>query len=49
MEIETKTVEDFQNLFVDIRGKFSDIISDFQSSPIFKYHAINYFPEGCLK
>ena len=49
MEIETKTVEEFQRIFVDIRAKFSDIISDYQSSPIFKDYAINYFPEGCFQ
>ena len=41
---ETKDVKEFQDIFVDIRGKFSDIISDFESFPIFKDHAISYFP-----
>ena len=49
MEIETKTAEEFQKIFVDIRGKFNDIISDFESFPLFKDHAFNYFPEGCLE
>ena len=48
MEIETKTTEEFQDIFVDIRGKFSDIITDFESFPLFRDHAINYFPEGNL-
>ena len=48
MEIETKDEQEFQEIFVDIRGKFSDIINDFESFPLFKDHAINYFPEGCL-
>lgn len=49
MEIETKSTEEFQEIFVDIRGRFSDIITNFESFPLFKDHAINYFPEGNLK
>lgn len=48
MEIETKTEEDFQKIFVEIRGEFSDMITDFMSFPLFKDHIINYFPDGCL-
>lgn len=48
MEIETKDVEEFQNIFVDIRGRFSDIITNFESFPLFRDHIINYFPEGNL-
>lgn len=44
MEIETETEEKFQEIFVDIRGRFSDIITGFESFPLFKDHAINYFP-----
>ncbi|MBU1111184.1 MAG: Lrp/AsnC family transcriptional regulator [archaeon] len=46
MEIETKDEKDFQDIFVDIRGKFSEIITNFESFPIFKDYVINYFPEG---
>ncbi len=46
MEIETKDGQEFQDIFVDIRGKFSEIITDFESFPLFRDHAINYFPEG---
>lgn len=49
MEIETKDEIEFQNIFVEIRGKFSDIISDYESFPVFKDHVINYFPGGILK
>ncbi|MFH1439352.1 MAG: Lrp/AsnC family transcriptional regulator [Candidatus Woesearchaeota archaeon] len=48
MEVETKTVEDFQNIFVAIRSKFKDIINGFESFPLFKDETINYFPRGCL-
>lgn len=48
LEIETKTLNEFQDIFVEIRGKFADIITDFDSFPLFKDHMINYFPEGCL-
>jgi len=49
MEIETRNEKEFQDIFVEIRGKFSDIISDFETFPIFKDHAINYFANGNLK
>ncbi len=48
MEIETKNVREFQDIFVKIRGEFSDIITDFESFPLFKDHAIDYYPEGLL-
>ncbi|MBI2572435.1 Lrp/AsnC family transcriptional regulator [Candidatus Woesearchaeota archaeon] len=49
MEIETQSEEDFQRIFVDIRGKFASMISDFEAFPLFKDHTLNYFPDGCLK
>jgi Lrp/AsnC family leucine-responsive transcriptional regulator len=49
MEIETKTLEEFQEIFVDIRGKFGDLITGFESFPLFKDHVIDYFPIGCLE
>jgi DNA-binding Lrp family transcriptional regulator len=49
MEIETQTSEEFQEIFVLIRGKFNDIITDFETFPIFMDHALNYFPKGCLE
>ncbi|MBI5388920.1 Lrp/AsnC family transcriptional regulator [Candidatus Woesearchaeota archaeon] len=48
IEIETQNEEEFQQVFVDIRGRFSDIITDFESFPIFRDHVVNYFPEGNL-
>ncbi len=48
MEIETKSVEEFQNIFVEIRGGFSDIVTNFEYFPLFRDHVLNYFPEGNL-
>ena len=48
IEIETKNQQEFQDIFVDLRGKFSEIITNFESFPIFKDYAINYSPEGVL-
>ncbi|MEK6972496.1 MAG: AsnC family transcriptional regulator [archaeon] len=49
LEIETKDEKEFQDIFVNIRGKFSDIITNFELFPLFRDHKINYFPEGNLK
>ena len=49
MEIETKSELEFHDIFVGIRGRFSDIITGFESFPLFKDHVVNYFPDGCLK
>lgn len=49
MEIETKSLEAFQEIFVAIRSTFSDVITGFESFPLFKDYNINYFPAGCLK
>ncbi|MFH1275903.1 MAG: Lrp/AsnC family transcriptional regulator [Candidatus Woesearchaeota archaeon] len=48
MEVECKDSQQFQEIFVDIRSKFADIITDFESFPLFKDHFIDYFPEGLL-
>ena len=45
MEIETKDAKSFQDIFVNIRGKFGDIISKYESFPLFKDHVVNYFPD----
>ena len=49
MEVETKDEREFQEIFVDIRGRFSDIITDFETFPIFWDHVFNYFPKGNLE
>ncbi|MBI2112742.1 Lrp/AsnC family transcriptional regulator [Candidatus Woesearchaeota archaeon] len=48
-EVETKDSQEFQDIFVEIRSKFADIITDFEALPLFKDHFIDYFPEGLLK
>lgn len=46
LEIETASEQEFQEIFVAIRGKFSAIITNFESFPLFRDHVINYFPKG---
>ncbi len=48
MEIEVKNRLEFQDYLVQLRDKFGDIISDFETFPIFKDRAFNYFPAGNL-
>jgi Lrp/AsnC family transcriptional regulator for asnA, asnC and gidA len=48
MEIESKTEAEFQEIFVNIRTKFSGLISGFESFPIYSDRVINYFPSGNL-
>ena len=48
IEVETESEEGFQEIFVEIRGKFNDVITNFESFPLFKDHVINYFPKGVL-
>ncbi|MBS3078589.1 AsnC family transcriptional regulator [Candidatus Pacearchaeota archaeon] len=48
MEVETKSDEEFHEIFTQIRGKFSEIITDFESFPLYRDHKIDYFPEGNL-
>lgn len=48
MEVETKDRKEFQDFLVRLRSEFGDIISDFETFPIFKDHLVNYFPEGAL-
>jgi DNA-binding Lrp family transcriptional regulator len=44
LEIESKDELEFQEIFVNIRGKFADIISNYDSFLILKDHIVNYFP-----
>ncbi len=44
LEIEVTNREEFQEFLVTLRTKFGDIISDFETFPIFKDHKVNYFP-----
>ncbi|MDO8554812.1 MAG: Lrp/AsnC family transcriptional regulator [Candidatus Micrarchaeota archaeon] len=49
VEVEVKNRIEFQSFVVELRDKFGDVISDFETFPIFKDHTFNYFPEGNLK
>ena len=44
LTVETKTREEFRTVYISIREKFEDIISDFESFPIFKTHKKTFLP-----
>jgi Lrp/AsnC family transcriptional regulator, leucine-responsive regulatory protein len=46
LEIETENEIKFQNILVEIRSKFSNIIKNIETMPIFKDREINYFPKS---
>ncbi|MBI2080007.1 Lrp/AsnC family transcriptional regulator [Candidatus Micrarchaeota archaeon] len=48
MEIEVKNRLEFQDFLIKLRSNFGDIISNFETFPIFKDHVLNYFPSGIL-
>jgi DNA-binding Lrp family transcriptional regulator len=48
LEIETQSSHDFQEVLLNIRSEFSDLISDYDTFPLLQDHMINYFPEGIL-
>lgn len=47
-EIETKSTMEFQDFLVELRTRFGEIISTYETFPIFRDHVINYFPEGAI-
>jgi len=49
LEIETKNEREFQEVLLDIRSHFSDLISDYDSFPLLQDYAVNYFPKGALE
>jgi DNA-binding Lrp family transcriptional regulator len=49
LETEVKNREEFQELLIDLRTAFGDIISEYETFPIFYDHLIDYFPQGALK
>ncbi len=49
MEVEVSSNKEFQDFLVELRNRFGDIISSYETFPIFYDHRINYFPEGCLR
>lgn len=48
IEVEFKNRQEFQNFLVELRTHFGSIIYEYETFPIFRDHAINYFPEGAL-
>ncbi len=49
LTVETRTREEFQKVYISIREKFEDIISDFESFPIFKTHKKEFLPMTMFK
>lgn len=49
MEVETRDRFEFQKFLVELRTMFGDIISEYETFPIFYDHVFNYFPEGALE
>lgn len=49
LEVETKTEREFQDVLLDIRSHFSDLINDYDSFPLLQDCVINYFPRGVLE
>ena len=44
LTVETRTREEFRTVYISIREKFEDIISDFESFPVFKTHKKEFLP-----
>ena len=49
IEVEVKDRKEFHEFLVDLRTRFGDIISEYETFPIFHDHTVNYFPEGALE
>ncbi|MFH0884699.1 MAG: Lrp/AsnC family transcriptional regulator [Candidatus Micrarchaeota archaeon] len=48
IEGEFKDRMEFQDFLIRLRDRFGDIITDFETFPIFRDYMINYFPPGNL-
>ena len=44
LTVETKSREEFRRVYMSIREKFENIISDFESFPVFKTHKKTFLP-----
>lgn len=49
LEFEVSSNKEFQDFLVELRTMFGEIISTYETFPIFEDHLVNYFPEGALK
>lgn len=47
-EAEFQSEEEFQDFMIELRSRFGEAISHYETFPIFRDHVINYFPEGAL-
>ncbi len=49
LTVETKTREEFRKVYISIREKFEDLLSDFESFPVFKTHKKEFLPMSMFK
>ncbi|MEK6979544.1 MAG: AsnC family transcriptional regulator [Candidatus Micrarchaeota archaeon] len=49
IEVEVSSSREFQDFLVELRTRFGEIISTYETFPIFHDHVLNYFPRGALK
>jgi len=49
IEVEVSSSREFQDFLVELRTRFGEIISTYETFPIFHDHVLNYFPEGALE
>lgn len=49
MEVEVSSSKEFQDFLIELRTRFGDMISTYETFPIFYDHTFNYFPDGALK
>lgn len=48
LEVEVSSSREFQDFLIELRTRFGDMISTYETFPIFRDHVINYFPDGVL-
>jgi len=48
LEAEFRDRNEFQAFLIELRTRFGDIISEYETFPIFFDHVIDYFPRGAL-
>ncbi len=48
LETEFRNRNEFQAFLVELRTRFADIISEYETFPIFFDHTVDYFPRGAL-
>ncbi len=49
IEMDVSSSREFQDFLVELRTRFGEIISTYETFPIFEDHIVNYFPEGALR